>query len=66
MSRCRLHVLVASEGVVATTSIVLDYGPESTGRVLEAYANHVDLCFRPGKAIENAYVESFNGKCRDE
>jgi putative transposase len=21
---------------------------------------------RPGKAIENAYVESFNGKCRDE
>jgi putative transposase len=21
---------------------------------------------RPGKPIENAYVESFNGKCRDE
>ena len=27
----------------------------------------VELRFiRPGKPIENAYVESFNGKCRDE
>jgi putative transposase len=51
------------------TSIVLDNGPEFAGRTLEAwaYAAGVTLCFiRPGKPIENAYVESFNGKFRDE
>jgi putative transposase len=50
-------------------SIVLDNGPEFAGRTLEAwaYAARVTLCFiRPGKPIENAYVESFNGKFRDE
>jgi len=50
-------------------SIVLDNGPEFAGRTLEAwaYANRLTLCFiRPGKPIENAYVESFNGKFRDE
>jgi transposase InsO family protein len=44
-------------------------GPEFAGRTLEAwaYAAKVTLCFiRPGKPIENAYVESFNGKFRDE
>jgi putative transposase len=49
--------------------IVVDNGPEFAGRVLEAwaYAHGVDLRFiRPGKPIENAYVESFNGKFRDE
>jgi hypothetical protein len=49
--------------------IVIDNGPEFTGRALEAwaYANRVELHFiRPGKPIDNAYVESFNGKCRDE
>ena len=51
------------------TSIVLDNGPEFAGRTLEAwaYVNKLTLCFiRPGKPIENAYVESFNGKFRDE
>jgi putative transposase len=49
--------------------IVVDNGPEFAGRTLDAwaYANGVALRFiRPGKPIENAYVESFNGKCRDE
>jgi putative transposase len=49
--------------------IVLDNGPEFAGRALDtwAYARGVDLCFiRPGKPIENAYIESFNGKFRDE
>jgi putative transposase len=49
--------------------IVVDNGPEFTGRTLDAwaYANHIELRFiRPGKPIENAYIESFNGKCRDE
>jgi transposase InsO family protein len=49
--------------------IVVDNGPEFTGRTLDAwaYARRVTLRFiRPGKPIENAYVESFNGKFRDE
>ena len=48
---------------------MLDNGPEFAGRALEAfaYAHGVELRFiRPGKPIENAYVESFNGKCRDD
>ena len=50
-------------------SIVVDNGPEFAGRTLDAwaYARGVSLRFiRPGKPIENAYVESFNGKFRDE
>ena len=42
---------------------------EFAGRTLDAwaYARGVALRFiRPGKPIENAYVESFNGKFRDE
>jgi transposase InsO family protein len=45
------------------------YGPEFRGRALDtwAYARGVHLRFiRPGKPIENAFVESFNGKFRDE
>jgi putative transposase len=50
-------------------AIVVDNGPEFAGRTLDAwaYARGVTLRFiRPGKPIENAYVESFNGKFRDE
>ena len=50
-------------------TIVVDNGPEFAGRTLDAwaYAQGVTLRFiRPGKPIENAYVESFNGKFRDE
>jgi putative transposase len=50
-------------------AIVVDNGPEFAGRALEAWAyqHQVELRFiRPGKPIENAYVESFNGKFRDE
>jgi putative transposase len=49
--------------------IVCDNGPEFTGRALDswAYARGVQLHFiRPGKPIENAFVESFNGRLRDE
>jgi putative transposase len=49
--------------------IVTDNGPEFAGRTLDAwaYAAGVAIRFiRPGKPIENAYVESFNGKFRDE
>src|SRR5258706_287286 len=49
--------------------IVVDNGREFAGRTLDAwaYTHGVTLRFiRPGKPIENAYVESFNGKFRDE
>ena len=49
--------------------IVLDNGPELTSRVLDqrAYEHGVELHFiQPGKPVQNAFVESFNGKFRDE
>jgi putative transposase len=50
-------------------SITVDHGPEFEGQVLDAWAyeRQVQLSFiRPGKPNENAYIESFNGKFRDE
>ena len=49
--------------------IVIDNGPEFTGRVLDAWAydKGVELRFiEPGKPTQNAFVESFNGRFRDE
>jgi putative transposase len=50
-------------------SLVMDNGPEFAGRVLDAWAYqrgiHLDF-IRPGKPVENCFVESFNGKFRDE
>jgi putative transposase len=60
----RLHATIG-----LPQAIVVDNGPEFAGRTLDAwaYARGVTLRFiRPGKPIENAYVESFNGKFRDE
>jgi len=50
-------------------SITVDNGPEFDSKVLDqwAYRTGVQLSFiRPGKPNENAYIESFNGKFRDE
>ena len=50
-------------------SITVDHGPEFEGQALDAwtYKRAVRLAFiRPGKPVENAYVESFNGRFRDE
>jgi putative transposase len=49
--------------------IVCDNGPELTGKALDAWAyqRRVQLHFiRPGKPNENPFVESFNGRMRDE
>jgi transposase InsO family protein len=49
--------------------IVIDYGPEfiSQGVDQQAYQNGVQLHFiTPGRRVENGYIESFNGKFRDE
>lgn len=65
---CRvLDRLVEARG--APARIVIDNGPEFTSKVLDqwAYRHGVELAFiRPGKPIENAFVESFNGRFRDE
>lgn len=50
-------------------SITVDHGPEFEGQVMDAWAYQrgVGLSFiRPGKPNDNAYIESFNGKFRDE
>lgn len=49
--------------------IVVDNGPEFISKALDLWAieNKVRLKFiAPGKPTQNAYIESFNGKFRDE
>jgi putative transposase len=53
----------------APTAITVDNGTEFVSRAMDAwaYAHHIRLDFiRPGKPVENAFIESFNGKLRDE
>ena len=53
----------------ASRSITVDHGTEFQSRALEdwAYRQSVQLDFiRPGKPVENAFLESFNGRLRDE
>lgn len=50
-------------------AIRTDQGPEFTSKALDrwAYENGVELrLIQPGKPTQNAYIESFNGKFRDE
>ena len=50
-------------------SITVDHGTEFQSRALEdwAYRRGVQLDFiRPGKPVENAFIESCNGRLRDE
>ena len=53
----------------APQSITVDHGPEFEGQALDAWAYQHDIrlaFIRPGKPVENAYIESFNGRFRDE
>lgn len=53
----------------APRSITVDHGTEFLSRALEdwAYQRGVALDFtRPGKPTDNSYIESFNGRLRDE
>ena len=46
-----------------------DNGPEFAGRTMHDWAsrNDVELRFiQPGKPVQNAYIESFNSRLRDE
>jgi putative transposase len=63
----------ALEGVLgegpSPRSITVDHGTEFQSRALEdwAYQRGVPLDFiRPGKPVENAFIESCNGRLRDE
>jgi putative transposase len=50
-------------------SITTDNGGEFAGKAMETwtYQNDVKLdLIRPGKPVENGYIESFNGRLRDE
>jgi putative transposase len=50
-------------------SITVDHGTEFMSRALEdwAWRRGVQLAFtRPGKPTDNSYIESFNGRLRDE
>lgn len=49
--------------------ITVDNGSEFTSRALDAWAywNHVQLDFsRPGKPVDNTFIEAFNGSLRRE
>jgi putative transposase len=75
-----VDVSVTSEGVIRVLeavamdrplppAIVCDNGPEFASTTLDrwAYEHGVRLAFiQPGKPVQNCYVESFNGKFRDE
>src|SRR5690606_7781804 len=56
-------------GITLPESITIDNGPEFAGHVLDAWAYkrgiHLDF-IRPGQPTENGYIESFNGRLRDE
>ena len=49
--------------------IVLDNGPEGTSRAMFQWSERTGVRLRfiePGKPVQNAFVESFNGRLRDE
>ncbi|MGU0610903.1 IS3 family transposase [Pseudomonas aeruginosa] len=50
-------------------AIRTDQGPELTGKALDQWAYQRDIklkLIQPGKPTQNAFIESFNGKFRDE
>jgi putative transposase len=63
-----LRRAIAERGA-APASLTLDNGTEFAGRAMEAWAIQcgVQLCFiRPGRPVENGFIESFKGRLRDE
>ena len=62
-----LSLVIAERG--APRSITVDNGTEFYSRAMEAWAYQyrVQLDFiRPGQPADNGYIESFNGRLRDE
>lgn len=64
---CVLGEIAQTEGLPEI--IIIDNGPEFIGKALDswAYQRGIKLFFiTPGKPVENSYIESFNGRLRDE
>ncbi|MPZ16077.1 MAG: transposase [Chloroflexi bacterium] len=62
-----LDALIACRGRPLT--IVSDYGPERTSRMVLEWTNRTGIEWHyiaPGKPMQNGYIESFNGRMRDE
>lgn len=62
-----LERLAATRGL--PQAIVCDNGPEFRGEVLDQWADRRGIALQfiqPGKPIQNAFAESFNGRFRDE
>jgi putative transposase len=62
-----LTPLVGRSG--APTAITVDNGGEFVSRAMDSWADAHDVrleFIRPGKPVENAFIESFNGRLRDE
>jgi len=58
-----------AQGRALPESIMMDNGTEFTSKAMLKWSQEaeVQLCFiEPGKPMQNGYVESFNGKLRDE
>ena len=56
-------------GPVRAQAITTDNGPEFAGKALDLWSHDCGIThtfIRPGKPVENAYIESFNGRVRDE
>lgn len=63
-----LDQVIADRGA-APQEIVLDNGPELTSQALDQWAYEQGIALRfiePGKPVQNCFVESFNGRLRDE
>lgn len=59
----------AGEEVGFPETIVVENGPEFASKALHAWAYRrgVKLHFiEPGKPVQNAFIESFNGRCRGD
>jgi putative transposase len=63
----QLERVIALRG--APESITSDNGSEFAGQAMDYWAHQVGVkldFIRPGKPVENSYIESFNGRLRDE
>ena len=61
-----LSQIIAERGV--PESIRADNGSEFAGRAMDAWSYQYGMrleLMRPGKPVDNGYVESFNGRLRD-
>jgi putative transposase len=53
----------------APESITTDNGSEFAGQAMDAWAHQADVkldFIRPGRPVQNGYIESFNGRLRDD